>query len=62
MLPERPWGLGNNPKTAVHQFLKLLKKDVLVGVDGNKLKFKINKRIEAKLQITVAPDGYLKRI
>jgi cephalosporin hydroxylase len=60
--PDRSWGPGNNPKTAVHQFLKLLKKDVLVGVDGNKLKFKINKRIEAKLQITVAPDGYLKRI
>ena len=60
--PDRSWGPGNNPKTAVHQFLKLLKKDVLVGVDGNKLKFKINKKIDVKLQITVAPDGYLKRI
>ena len=60
--PNRPWGPGNNPKTAIHQFLKLLKKDALVGVDGNKLKFKVNKSIEAKLQITVASGGYLKRI
>jgi cephalosporin hydroxylase len=46
----RPWGPGNNPKTAVWEYLK-----------SNK-DFSIDKLIEHKLLITVAPDGYLKRI
>jgi cephalosporin hydroxylase len=46
--PDRPWGKGNNPKTAVWEFLKTNKR------------FKVDKDIEAKLLITVAPDGYLK--
>lgn len=45
---DRPWGKGNNPKTAVWEFLKTNKR------------FEIDKDIEAKLLITVAPDGYLK--
>lgn len=46
--PDRPWGVGNNPKTAVHAFL------------GNNSRFQIDKEIESKLMITVAPDGYLR--
>ena len=46
----RPWSKGNNPKTAVWEFLK------------NNKKFKIDKDIENKLLISVAPDGYLKCI
>lgn len=46
----RPWGKGNNPKTAVWEFLK------------NNDRFEIDKEIENKLLITVAPDGYLKCI
>ena len=48
--PDRPWGKGNNPKTAVWEFLK-----------NNKC-FEIDKMIENKLLITVAPGGYLKCI
>ena len=48
--PNRPWNKGNNPKTAVHEFLQ--KND----------RFKIDKKIEEKLLITSAPDGYLKCI
>jgi cephalosporin hydroxylase len=48
--PDRPWGQGNNPKTAVWEFLK------------HNDRFEIDKDIEAKLLITVAPDGYLKCI
>lgn len=48
MFPDRPWGPGNNPKTAVWEFLK------------NNDRFVIDKDIENKLLITVAPDGYLK--
>jgi cephalosporin hydroxylase len=47
---QRPWGIGNNPKTAVHEFLKKNKR------------FKIDKKIEDKLSFTVAPCGYLKCI
>jgi cephalosporin hydroxylase len=47
---ERPWGRGNNPKTAVKDFLKINDRFVVV------------KDIEEKLLITVAPDGYLKCI
>ena len=47
---DRPWGPGNNPKTAVWEYLK------------NHSEFEIDKDIQHKLLITVAPDGYLKRI
>ena len=48
--PDRPWGRGNNPKTAVWEFLK------------TNNRFEIDKSIENKLLITVAPDGYLRRL
>ena len=48
--PDRPWGKGNNPKTAVHEFLK------------SHAEFEIDQDIPEKLLITVAPDGYLKRV
>ncbi len=47
---DRPWGKGNNPKTAVWSFL-----------EENK-NFVIDKGIDNKLLISVAPNGYLKRI
>jgi cephalosporin hydroxylase len=48
--PDRPWGPGDNPKTAVHEFLKTTDR------------FEIDESIHNKLLITVAPDGYLKCI
>ncbi len=58
---DRPWGPGNNPKTAVWEYLKRLEQG-RVGADGQRLIFRIDKRIEHKLLMTVAPDGYLKRL
>jgi cephalosporin hydroxylase len=46
----RPWGIGNNPKTAVFEFLKTNRN------------FVIDEMIDNKLLISVAPKGYLKRI
>ncbi|HLX93592.1 MAG TPA: cephalosporin hydroxylase family protein [Puia sp.] len=46
----RPWGIGNNPHTAAQQFLK------------ENLDFKIDRAIDNKLLISVAPGGYLKRV
>lgn len=48
--PDRPWGKGDNPKTAVHAFIKETDR------------FEIDASIHNKLLITVAPDGYLKCI
>lgn len=48
--PDRPWGPGNNPKTAVREFL------------AKNTSFEVDRSIEDKLLLTVAPDGYLRRI
>jgi hypothetical protein len=50
MLPNRPWGPGDNPKTAVWKYLETHKE------------FEIDKSIQDKLLITVVPDGYLRRL
>lgn len=46
----RPWGKGNNPKTAVKKFLK------------ENSNFAIDKLLETKVILTGSPGGYLKRI
>jgi cephalosporin hydroxylase len=48
LFPDRPWGPGNNPKTAVREFL------------GQTDRFVVDKEVENKLLLTVAPDGYLR--
>jgi cephalosporin hydroxylase len=48
--PDRSWGMGNNPKTAVWEYLK------------THSEFEIDKSIDNKLLISVAADGYLKRV
>ncbi len=50
MYPDRPWGPGDNPKTAVWKYIE------------THPEFEIDKDIQYKLLITVAPDGYLKRV
>jgi cephalosporin hydroxylase len=61
MFPDRPWGKGNNPKTAVREYLRRLREEGRSASDTRPLHFEIDTTIEAKLQITVAPDGYLRR-
>ncbi|WP_438362378.1 cephalosporin hydroxylase family protein [Pseudomonas gingeri] len=62
MYPDRPWGKGDNPKTAVWEYMRRLGADKRQAVDGLELKFEIDKAIEDKVLVTVAPDGYLKRV
>jgi cephalosporin hydroxylase len=59
---DRPWGKGNNPKTAVFEFLKNIKDSHYVGAESSALNFEIDKSIEHKITITAAPDGFLKRV
>jgi len=49
LFPDRPWAPGDNPKTAVHEYLK------------SDSQFEIDSSIPHKLQVTVAPDGFLRR-
>ncbi len=46
--PDRPWGPGNNPATAVAEYLQ--------STD----RFVVDKETEDPLLITVAPGGYLR--
>ena len=50
MFPDRSWGPGDNPKTAVFEYLK------------SHPEFEIDKSIDYKILISVAPDGYLRRV
>lgn len=60
--PDRPWGKQDNPKTAAWEYLRRLKEEGRMSVDDIPLVFEVDKTIDSKLLITVAPDGYLKRI
>jgi len=48
--PDRPWDKGDNPKTAVWAYLK------------QDQRFEIDSDVHNKIMVTVAPDGYLKRV
>lgn len=58
----RPWSKGDNPKTAVLRYMELLATEGRVASDNQQLRLKPDKRFENKLMISVAPNGYLKRI
>lgn len=46
---DRPWDVGNNPKTAVRQWL------------AGHPEFEVDEAMEQRLQVTVAPHGFLRR-
>lgn len=50
MFPDRPWSKGNSPETAIREFLK------------QHHEFEVDRRLDNKLQISVARGGYLKRV
>jgi len=50
MFPDRPWGAGDNPMTAVREYLT------------SHPEFESDRRIDDKLLISAAPSGYLKRL
>jgi cephalosporin hydroxylase len=48
--PKRPWGPGNNPKTAVHAYLQ------------RHPGFVVDTAMDNKLLTSVAPNGFLRRL
>lgn len=47
---DRPWGPGDNPKTAARRYL------------ADHPEFEVDRRVDAKILIGVAPHGYLRRV
>lgn len=62
MCVDRPWGKGNNPKTAVWEYMKRLKAEGRKARDGDDLVLQYDRMIEHKIAITAAPEGFLKRV
>ena len=50
MYPDRSWGPGDNPKTAEREFLR-----------GHP-EFAVDRRFDSQLMVSVAPEGYLRRV
>lgn len=50
LIGDRPWGVGNSPKTAVHEFLR------------SHSEFTRDADIDHKLVFSAAPEGYLRRV
>lgn len=47
---DRPWGKGNNPKTAIWEWIK------------THPEFEIDRSVEDRILVTSAPDGFLRRV
>jgi cephalosporin hydroxylase len=47
---DRPWGKGNNPKTAIWEWIK------------DHPEFEIDRSVEDRILVTSAPDGFLRRV
>jgi cephalosporin hydroxylase len=62
MCADRPWGKGNNPKTAVWEYMRRLATEGRKARDGANLRFAYDRMIEHKIAITASPDGFLKRV
>jgi cephalosporin hydroxylase len=50
MYPDRTWGPGDNPKTALREYL------------GSHPEFEVDSQVDRKLMISVAPGGYVRRV
>lgn len=61
LIKDRPWTKGNNPKTAVFEYLQEINDKNIYDDQGVRLQFEIDDDIQSKLMITVAPSGYLRR-
>lgn len=61
LIKDRPWAKGNNPKTAVVQYLREIQNKQRRADDGTMLNLELDREIENQLLMTVAPSGFLRR-
>ncbi len=62
LYPNRPWSRGDNPMTAVRKYVQILGTEGRKAADGAALKFETDRMVQDKLLVTVAPEGYLRRV
>ena len=62
MYPDRPWGKGNSPKSAVLKFMEDVQLKKIKDRSGKDMVFEVDHVKEDKILITVAPNGFLKRV
>ncbi len=62
MFPDRSWGKGNNPKTAVKEYMRLLQSEGRQAADGKRLMLELDTVSDNKLLLSAAPHGFLKRV
>ncbi|MBB4953162.1 cephalosporin hydroxylase [Agrobacterium vitis] len=62
MYPDRPWSPGDNPRTAVWEYMRRLKDEGRMASDGTPLAFDYDRQLEHKIAMTVSRDGFLKRV
>lgn len=58
-LGDRPWGPGNSPMSAVRAYLEETSSPQAVGTSP---RFVVDTRLQDRLQITVAREGFLRRV
>ena len=62
LIVDRPWRKGDNPKTALLEYITMLEEGSIIATDKEPLKFEIDKEIEHKITITASEDGFLRRV
>ncbi|MCC0022606.1 MAG: cephalosporin hydroxylase family protein [Hyphomicrobiaceae bacterium] len=62
LFPNRPWNKLDNPKVAVRQFLDTCRKGEILDAGGAACRFEVDETTEAKLLLSSAPNGYLRRV
>jgi cephalosporin hydroxylase len=60
--PDRPWSPGSNPMTAVGTFLAEIAAAPSSVGDGAPLQFLVDRDMDARLLVSAAPGGYLRRV
>jgi cephalosporin hydroxylase len=61
LYPDRGWGPGDNPKTALREYLRRLSAEGRTDPAGRPVAYSVDRELEQRLLVTVAPEGYLKR-
>jgi cephalosporin hydroxylase len=59
---DRKWNSGDNPRTAICEYLRRLREEGRNAADASPLMFEVDVDMPAKLAITATPDGYLRRV
>ncbi len=60
--PDRHWGKGNSPKSAIWEYQRILDEDGRQAADGDQLRLELDRTVDEKLLLSAAPHGFLRRV